>query len=1091
MVLDGTNFLKLFICETWMRTPLRGLFVCVLFLWLCGFEAEKSSAFEFVQDAQKSDQETQKSDQKTKQKSRRRAPSGKTLLLDDLIKNGGYSNRTITALHEMKLHRTTIRESSLNILLDQYDTNSAVANRMRNRWPPIASESPPQPEAVYATTPLTMEQMLDGWMKFKQIGLEHFASREIEGVDKAARENAIKVYKEALSSPFVTKGKTHWTEIDRQLMEISRTVPALKNKDPMLHYCLGLVRRKQKQTRLANGCFRIASSQLTRTKYPSRFLVESNRQIVDCQRELALAIAPARRMADYFVSLRYWLKHDFRATPGEHRYAFRMVKEFFDQCELANEWGLVSTLSDEVWANEQLPVWFRAIVKGQANSELAWKWRGSGMPGDIDADHWKKFEEYQSQAAADLKRAHELNPHAPEAASLLIGVSMTGHEDESEQYWFEKAIDAQPDYLPAYDQFIFSLLPQWGGSTEKMYRFAESHAAKEAYETSVPYIMVTCYYRVEQWVGTHAVAEPKRRKEFAKNMVKAIDGLLESDRRLYLNDSVRDKDYLLTLKGIIGSNEHLYTAAKDSFDQLGNRFDQDAIDKLREPHYFLLRGRANAFSSKLAKECRELLAIYKTPGSDKVNENRSRFITKCSKLIDEVDDEHARTWLKTLRDKSAFEYEFSLGMNASLPFDPNLCMWTCGQREQFKYESEDSVLIDSNDAEGRMVIRSLIGVPGPKIIEFDVELLDTEEKRNLSFFTPSVTAMEYRNSLLVIGLSRVFNYKKKLPPNVYAMGQVAFGYRDGPNPLYYYTVPILKGPNRFRIKVAKSFYEVYLNDRFVFRSTAESVAPHNFLDVCQPQCRRGRGKARVSGLRLESWNSPPPPIRDSPEKLVEYYANEVEASPDDYWAAFWFAQATHANDDIKDAIDLYQEAIEKGMRKSSVAFFLGDCHDREGDHMEAIKWYKVAAAIADEDPTAVFPRHYSAGYSNSCHWAAFRLAWWKYNSPDESLRNSIVPEDYCRFDARLKHGWAVELFPAMEQARTGEFESAERLGNACLAKCADDEKHIVTTLLEAWRAGKEYREEKGVKPLYLKMKKPIPFFRCFEDYVEPEWKGTY
>ena len=199
MVLDGTNFLKLFICETWMRTPLRGLFVCVLFLWLCGFEAEKSSAFEFVQDAQKSDQETQKSDQKTKQKSRRRAPSGKTLLLDDLIKNGGYSNRTITALHEMKLHRTTIRESSLNILLDQYDTNSAVANRMRNRWPPIASESPPQPEAVYATTPLTMEQMLDGWMKFKQIGLEHFANREIEGVDKAARENAIKVYKEALS----------------------------------------------------------------------------------------------------------------------------------------------------------------------------------------------------------------------------------------------------------------------------------------------------------------------------------------------------------------------------------------------------------------------------------------------------------------------------------------------------------------------------------------------------------------------------------------------------------------------------------------------------------------------------------------------------------------------------------------------------------------------------------------------------------------------------------------------------------------------------------------------------------------------------
>ena len=159
--------------------------------------------------------------------------------------------------------------------------------------------------------------------------------------------------------------------------------------------------------------------------------------------------------------------------------------------------------------------------------------------------------------------------------------------------------------------------------------------------------------------------------------------------------------------------------------------------------------------------------------------------------------------------------------------------------------------------------------------------------------------------------------------------------------------------------------------------------------------------------------------------------------------------------------------------------------------MKAMEWYKIAAAAEVENYTALWPRKNNPGYSNSCHWAAFRLAWWKFHSPDESIRNSIVGTKYCRYDARVKHSWATELFQGIDQAQKGDFKAAEQIGNTALSKCAEEDKHFVTPLLEAWRAGKEYREEEGAQPLYLKLNDPIPFFRCFEDYLEPAWKAVY
>ena len=150
----------------------------------------------------------------------------------------------------------------------------------------------------------------------------------------------------------------------------------------------------------------------------------------------------------------------------------------------------MTQLMDEMSSQKHLPEWLQAMCRGKINNAVAWNWRGRGYANTVRENAWKPFEKHQKIAGEEFERAYKINPLFPESASYLISISLTGHNEKSEDYWFERAIKGQADHMPAYENRLYSLLPQWGGSVEKMFEFTKRHVEKESNETQVSGVIV-------------------------------------------------------------------------------------------------------------------------------------------------------------------------------------------------------------------------------------------------------------------------------------------------------------------------------------------------------------------------------------------------------------------------------------------------------------------------------------------------------------------------------------------------------------------------------------------------------------------------
>jgi hypothetical protein len=89
-------------------------------------------------------------------------------------------------------------------------------------------------------------------------------------------------------------------------------------------------------------------------------------------------------------------------------------------------------------------------------------------------------------------QAWKLHPEYPEAASRMIAVAMGMGEPEpgpdaaTTRQWFDRAVTAQFDYLPAYNAYAWSLHPRWGGSVDELYAFGLACLNTGRFDTAVP-----------------------------------------------------------------------------------------------------------------------------------------------------------------------------------------------------------------------------------------------------------------------------------------------------------------------------------------------------------------------------------------------------------------------------------------------------------------------------------------------------------------------------------------------------------------------------------------------------------------------------
>lgn len=132
--------------------------------------------------------------------------------------------------------------------------------------------------------------------------------------------------------------------------------------------------------------------------------------------------------------------------------------------------------------------WLSQVIAGQYEIDQAWKARGGGWASEVTETGWQGFDAHQALARSHLTAAWKLRPNYPEAPTYMIKVVMGGSHKagESCRLWFDRAVAAQFDYEEAYNFYLTTLLPRWGGSHEEMYQFGKECLATKRFDTNVP-----------------------------------------------------------------------------------------------------------------------------------------------------------------------------------------------------------------------------------------------------------------------------------------------------------------------------------------------------------------------------------------------------------------------------------------------------------------------------------------------------------------------------------------------------------------------------------------------------------------------------
>ena len=177
----------------------------------------------------------------------------------------------------------------------------------------------------------------------------------------------------------------------------------------------------------------------------------------------------------------------------DQRQILLWVDDEFDQAPISAKQKFVAKIE----ADPQTDPWMLHVLKGKLHIRQGWDARGSGFAGTVTDQGWKVFREELAKAREHLTKAHELHPEYPEAASYMIEVAMGASERQGEtREWLDKAARAQLDYYPAYNNYVWSIYPRWGGSHEMMFEFGRECADTGRYDTYVPYQLIRICERI-------------------------------------------------------------------------------------------------------------------------------------------------------------------------------------------------------------------------------------------------------------------------------------------------------------------------------------------------------------------------------------------------------------------------------------------------------------------------------------------------------------------------------------------------------------------------------------------------------------------
>lgn len=359
--------------------------------------------------------------------------------------------------------------------------------------------------------------------------------------------------------------------------------------------------------------------------------------------------------------------------------------------------------------------WLAAMFRGWFHFRLASEARrGRQVTGLGDA------RENNLEAGKFFRKAWELRPDIVESSYMMMAVSRQGGDEDDEFTWFQRAIDAQFDFIPAYESVLFSLRPRWGGSHKQMLAFGDACVATGRFDTQIPYVYIEAMHDIRDegasWSSIEKI-DPDHYETYQKvlwnlandpghDISKHLEhGRLSRGQKTWLTFAMahamrfRKFDEARKISEMLGDEINEQLAATNG---LRSEFDQARLEAVRSQGDQLKAAWESRFPPHSPEQSQQVFDTY-------------------TKLAKSNNNDKAAYFYDAIISQAKKEIQYQAGEWVDLTFGPDLAQWD-GNVEVFRRVDEKTVAGD-NRASGRWMYLYHKGYfPGPKEMQFDMDL---------------------------------------------------------------------------------------------------------------------------------------------------------------------------------------------------------------------------------------------------------------------------------------------------------------------------------------------------------------------------------
>ncbi|MEM9882356.1 MAG: hypothetical protein AAF800_05520 [Planctomycetota bacterium] len=154
--------------------------------------------------------------------------------------------------------------------------------------------------------------------------------------------------------------------------------------------------------------------------------------------------------------------------PAYDRSVVRLVQIALDDLTIAQQEELGFPALGQAPPEDR--AWVTHVVLGELATWAAWERRGGGWANETNEQQWQGFREYLAVARTHFRAAWSRREDRPEPADGMI-TALQG--DGESAAWLDRAVAADPADDRPWNAMSHFQKPRWGGSYDRMWRFAE------------------------------------------------------------------------------------------------------------------------------------------------------------------------------------------------------------------------------------------------------------------------------------------------------------------------------------------------------------------------------------------------------------------------------------------------------------------------------------------------------------------------------------------------------------------------------------------------------------------------------------------